>query len=261
MLHGAWDEEQAAAQIVAEAIGATKIVRRDVSGAPPGAHHYDLKTGERVVALEVTTATDQAVVEFWAAVHEREWEDPSLTNSWGIVVEHLGGVSQLHKRIGEALRYLEAAGIDRVDGSPVPKAWSQEVRDGITALHAIGVRQAIATSVPEGTVPRIVVGSVGPGNWFLNNDLNEVVQLEIEPNIKKLRKADVGERHLFVWLDLFSDKAQASVHHILLTNLVPDEPLNMPRDLDVVWVAPTALVSGENVLLKATAGGWELSNK
>ncbi len=130
-----WNEEVDAAHIVADVLGAHRVVCRDVSGAPPSTHDFDLHIGKRVVALEVTTATDQAVKEWWAAVEDLEWNEPTLQHSWGLLLKHGIRVKPLRSQIFDLLGVLERLGIDKINGGVPPKSWGTEKCDAINALH------------------------------------------------------------------------------------------------------------------------------
>ena len=65
MTESDWDKEQAAAEIIAALVGAARLEKRDVPGARPGTHDYDLHVDDHVIALEVTSSTDGEVRSFW----------------------------------------------------------------------------------------------------------------------------------------------------------------------------------------------------
>jgi hypothetical protein len=85
-----------------------------------------------------------------------------------------------------------------------------------------GVRQGISTETSK--TRWISIGTVGPGDWTSNNALNVAVQAAIERHREKLWRAQADERHTFIRLDSFSDKALVSMYHILMTGRQPDEP-------------------------------------
>ena len=63
-----------AGRVLSGILGGT-VVPRDVPGAPPGTHDFDLVLGGgRVIAVEETISTNRQIVEFWAALHDQSWE-------------------------------------------------------------------------------------------------------------------------------------------------------------------------------------------
>ena len=76
-------EEVQAAVAVAATLGGTYIPR-DVPGAPEGTHDFDIHVGSRVIALEVTSATDGSTTAMWDRVSKSDLLQPSLRYSWGL---------------------------------------------------------------------------------------------------------------------------------------------------------------------------------
>ena len=107
-----WDEEQAAAEVIAARLGATDIVKRDVPGASPRTHDYDLHVDDRVIALEITSATDGDVRSFWDTVHDQEWEEPSLSRSWGLTLKPGTRNKGLREKVAPLLRTLETEDVE-----------------------------------------------------------------------------------------------------------------------------------------------------
>ena len=84
-------EELAAANVVAAALGG-RWESRDGEDDPPGMHDFDVILSDgRCIALEVTSATDGAVVALSDAAVGREgrhqrWPAPGLANDWIVTI-------------------------------------------------------------------------------------------------------------------------------------------------------------------------------
>jgi len=250
-----WDEKSDAAAVVAKHVGATAINKRDVPGAPPSTHDFDLIVGDRVIALEVTSATDEGSKHLWKAVRTSSWVEPSLHYSWSLTLRPDTLFGKLQGSGVNHLRQLEERGVMKFTEYDKHLTQSPASR-AIQQLMKLGVRNGVAV---EDDPTCVVVGVYGPRGWSAPEYLNGTVTLAIDANIERLRNAAADERHLFVWLDSTSPESQAAVRHILSFGGVPDAPPTLPDGLDAVWTMPGAVV-GEQLrpLMKATVSGWEL---
>lgn len=77
-----FDEEPVAAELVAGELGGTPT-QREVPGAPPKTHDFDIDLSDgRVVALVVTSSADFGLKSMWAAIHTGLWDARALRTSW-----------------------------------------------------------------------------------------------------------------------------------------------------------------------------------
>lgn len=248
-------EEAEAAQIVGTYIGADDTVRRDVRGAPPSTHDFDLLVGGRVIALEVTSATDEGLRDLWHSVGHWTWTEPSLAWSWGLSLRPGSRINDLHRQIASLLQVLEKAAVDSFSDSESRGTRPPNVPEALDKLRRLGVQRG--SSVAD-QPSRIVVGVVGPSGWSDVNDLNAAIRTAIDDNTDKLRKAAADERQLFVWLDWTSHAAQAAINGVTSFGRLPAAPV-FPAWLHFVWVMPRAMADSQRTrpLLRVSTDGWE----
>jgi hypothetical protein len=84
--------ELAGAQLVAELLGG-RPDPQDVEGAHDATHDFNIigLTDDRLVALEITRASDSAIVSQLKAAFGKEWIAPTLANNWMIAIGHTTG--------------------------------------------------------------------------------------------------------------------------------------------------------------------------
>lgn len=82
-----WDEKHAE-QIVGEKTGGLAHTR-DVPGAPPGTHDFDVVLPDgRILAVEATPHADPEQFRLYAAIRQYgEWIFPELTCSWYLILD------------------------------------------------------------------------------------------------------------------------------------------------------------------------------
>ena len=256
MTEAQWDEEKAAADIVAAQVGAAQPDKRDVPGAPPGTHDYDLHIGDRTIVLEVTSATDGEVRSLWDTVHDHEWEEATLGRSWGLTLKPGSRIKGLADKAVPLLRTLEAQGVEKFDDSYPSRRSSDVTLRALHQLSEIGIRNGISmNSKPT----RIVVSVIGPSGWGSSGTLINVVERAAQRKVKQLSRAAADERHLFLWLDWSDYDAQAAMHFVMDLGVLPEHPPSLPAGIDKVWIMPFAVMDGRTrPLLSATAEGWEI---
>jgi hypothetical protein len=114
----------------------------------------------------------------------------------------------------------------------------------------------MGNSVHSATHPSTIVLGSGRGVVGEPRILNTEIEMIVDANIEKLRKADAHERHLFVWLD-WSDLGS---QYVMMRERIPETPPHLPVDIDAVWVAPYALEGELPIdtpwLRLVTASGW-----
>ncbi len=228
------------------------VVPKDVPGAPPGTHDFDLELGDgRVIAVEVTVSTDRRVVEFWAAVHDQSWDAPQLRTSWLLNVTPPANIKTLRGNVEPLLCGLEQAGRSKFG-----------IRDGTTAPE---VKELLRLLVKGGDVwngvlpPRIFLYSTSVGSVGIDGVRAAVEHETAKPdNRAKLGRAPADERHFFVWIDPLHTQAAAAMGFMGVT--VPTG-CTLPPEIDTLWVAiPTTDDSGadgERLWRYTRQSGWE----
>ncbi len=112
--------ELGAAHTVAQVLGGTPESRdKPGPGALDGTHDFDIHLpGGGVVALEVTTAANKAMIGTTAAMRKlRDAKWPELTHSWGLTGRHPENgaddprINEVVKRGNRLLAQLEQAGV------------------------------------------------------------------------------------------------------------------------------------------------------
>lgn len=256
---GDFDEELFAATLVAGLLDG-RPERRDVPGAPPRTHDYDIYlTDGRVVALEVTSSATPALKSMWAAISKDEWDASTLRRSWTLLLRepnewYVPNIKQLRGKAVACLEILEQADVERFGSSSSLARGDVDVRNAMFALANLGVTDGASCTV-EGESPRIVFGSasgVGFGDPYA---LNWVVEKAVIENVGKLRQSGRDALHLFVWLDWTDRGAQYNV----MMGRVPDRPPELPADIAAVWVTPHGIYAPgvqPTWLWKAMSTGW-----
>lgn len=215
--------------------------RRDVASAPAATHDYDICLLDRVVALEVTRAAVPELRSQQAAIANKSWETRTLQYNWALQVDaahsgHSGTrITDVHKQAEYLLGVLERHGVERFDPTHQPSG-PAEVIDAICRLRELGVAGASSGQPPPGMQTRISVGTFGVGEAIDGAAVNEAIERAASENAGKLAKADVDERHLFVWMDRSDPAAEAS----LFLHRIPEESPSLPQGVDTVWAATWA---------------------
>jgi len=251
-------EEETAAQLLSARLGADNVIPRDVPGAPPATHDFDLQIQGRIVAVEVTMAADGAIKSFWAAQHDHQWDEPTLTLSWGLTLMPGTRVNGVRSNAPRYVRLLEEIEVTKFDATRLSWRTDPEEATLVRSVADLGVRAGMSVNDPP---VRIVIGTVGPVDWGGADGLAEVVEKEARANAEKLAKANGDERHLFVWLDWTSNQGQAAVYSILNIGVPPRVP-NLPPSINTVWVSPIAMKEGgREFLWRVTPPApWELND-
>ena len=256
---GNFDEELVAAELVAGLLDG-RPERRDVPGAPPRTHDYDIHLSDgRVVALEITSSATATLKSMWAAISKEGWDAPTLRHSWTLILREPSetyepDIKQLRRKAASHLEILEHADVERFSPS-----WDRprgvEVWKALQGLASLGVTDGASWSV-EGEPPKIVPGSASGVGFGAPYALNRAVEKAVTENLEKLRESGRDELHLFVWLDWTDLGAQYN----LMRGRMPDRPPELPSDIGVVWVAPYAIYGAPGAqppwLWKATSEAW-----
>jgi NACHT domain len=221
-----WDEKHAE-QIVGQLTGGT-IRTRDVPGAPPGTHDFDVVLPDgRVLAVEATLHTDRRQLGLHAALRQYgEWSHPELACSWYLILDpEATQVRSLHAEAGTLLASHPGvlAGLDGFR----PRADSR--------LYQLGVRGI--RKLPQLHPPQVIcepddfdLAVLDPQN---GRTVAGVIEQLASRKAAKLARADADERHLFAWIDFFQKTTLADLGH---TGLPMASPA-LPAPVDAAWIA------------------------
>jgi hypothetical protein len=255
-------EEESAGTIVAQQVGG-KLVALDVLGAPDATHDLDvlLPDGRRI-ALEVTSAGDEAVEALRREALGRVWEAPTLAHHWwiGLPIDGRIRVRDLMSEVIPHLEVLERHAVERVGGLARADRWSpaevhQEPAAAAGAVLRLGVSHATRLGPPKPGEAARVMASLHGGAGSNFDAMNDLVSECARKKIDKLMAATGDERHLFVWI-----RSSASDAELAIATLPPPaSPPGLPDGIDAVWVAtsggPDALYA--RLLRLRPPGAWE----
>lgn len=238
-----WDEKHAE-QIVGEKTGGLAHTR-DVPGAPPGTHDFDVVLPDgRILAVEATLHADPDQFRLYAAIRQYgEWIFPELTCSWYLILDPAATkVRDLHAEAGVLLSSHPGVLAD-LDGFR-PRAESR-----LHQLGVLGVRKLSQLHPPQ---------VVCEPDYFDARDLDphggrtitKVIEQLADRKADKLARADADGRHLFVWIDFLQKGALADLGY----NGIPRANPRLPASVDVVWIAEA--FSPGRVLTYARHNGW-----
>jgi hypothetical protein len=214
--------------------------RTDLPGGPNSQPDFEIDTGSRTIALEVTSTTVEEVRSFWDAVGKELWDCTKLTCGWSISLTAAGPGSRgapvrvVRKTIEDNLLVLETADC-RHFGPPHPLPADPTVAEAVGSLFALGVRAGGCIGPPpHSDIPaRIMIGTTGPAGISDPAHINRAAENAMQANIDKLRHAQVDERQLFIWVDSTDHACFAPLSFGTL-------PADQPRFLDgidKIWVA------------------------
>lgn len=239
-----------AGRILSRVIGGT-VVLRDIPGAPPGTHDFDLTSADLgTIAVEVTISTDRTVLEFWHAIHQQSWDTPQLRNSWFLNVAAPTRVKGLRGQIEPLLQGLERRGIEQFGirrQADVPE---------VKQLHKLLIKSG---GVLTGYKPsQIFMNSTGVGVGDINA-VNRAIEHEAmkQDNRTKLGRAKANERHLFVWVDPLASHAAVAIGSMDV--MLPASGCSLPPEIDAVWLATPGtddVTDAESRLWRCDRHGW-----
>ena len=256
-------ELEAAALVAAELDGIA--VARDGRKAPPGTHDFDIVTGDRTVALEVTTSVDELALRAIARMSNALTEAPELAEVWVLIAEHpkdeatMPDFKRIGREAGALLAQLEAEGCREVGRthSPIYRL-SGEPRRIAEKLLALGVTSAAAVGPPSEGEGWFSVSLVGGGGWHDPEALNEAVVKECAANVKKVVAAGRDDGQVFIWMDTSNFASEFA----LFMGRPPQSGPDLPEGISIVWIGmwdPGKTPGSKSSLLwKATRDGWEI---
>jgi hypothetical protein len=256
--------EQVAGQIVAQQLGGQER-GRDVAGAPPGTHDFDITLADgRLIALEVTSAADGAQEALRSLALGRDWKAPSLRHHWWLGVPKDGSikVKALMTKVVPHLEVLERHNVEQVGGGNradrrnPPVGVHEEVADAAHGVFDLGADRATRLGAPKRGETALVMASLRGGAGSNFDLLNDLVARCAKAKAEKLVAAAGDERHLFVWM-----RPSASDAELAMATLPP--PVStpaIPDGINVTWVAtePTAFDAKFGLLWRLEPPGrWE----
>lgn len=243
------DEREAlAAKTMREVYGPTwKVTPRDVSGAPPRTHDFDLTDGSVVVGVEVSTIAEQATVddsERWSRFFpDLTTQVPGLASGWLISAYIGGNPRRLLRGLATWLADLEGLGqrsvwTDRWQAYAFEPA---ELRPPefatLYALAAVGVRSAaVVDELPPGRC-HVVLEDDG-FSWsptedtYFSDFVSEQLAGPHASDVAKAEGAGADRWAVFLWLHALS---HFDVIRRLDNDLLGGE-LTDTGTLDEVWI-------------------------
>ncbi len=238
--------EQAAARILAAQLGGTARAL-DVPGAAERTPDLEVVIADgRTIAVEITTAADEAIEALHRLAIEREWPAPSLAYHWWLGVPNNGNVrvKALMRGVVRHLEVLERndveqiGGLGRVENRRRLESASGEVAHATREVFALGADRANRLGKPKPGETSLVMASLH-GSASSNFDtLNAMVTERANAKAEKLATATADERHLFVWV-----RPSVPGHELTMGTLPPpEETPKLPEAVDVAWVATAPLV-------------------
>ncbi len=257
-------EEAAAGAIVAQALGGI-VVPRDIEGAPEETHDLDVVEIPLLgrVALEVTSARDEAIKSLHSAGYGRKHLARTLASDWWVGLPNDGEL-QVRKTFAKAephVRVLEQHGVRDLGGVALadrrpPAGANEQVAAASRALFDLGVSYARRLSGPDrGEVPEFVPAfHGGAGSDF--GTLYALVEACANDNAAKLIAAECEERHLFVWMGSSASDAELA----FATLSPPAVPPRLPAGVDALWLASPTTTPGAafaRLWRLRPPGGWE----
>jgi hypothetical protein len=256
--------EIAAGELIAHILGG-RAEAQDVKGAPDATIDFlilDLPNDD-VVALEVTSAANSAVVSQNRAAFGRDWISPELGHNWMIGIGREDPKMSIRDLMTQVIpivvlfeRTGETAVEVRYDPQYQPRSpeRSEEMHDAMVKMFDLGVYAARLWSEPEEGRPGQLIPSISQGLSSDPGQINELVVERAEKKIDKLRATEADERHLFVWMD--SSHAEAE---LAFATLAPPPAPIIPEGIDVVWlVEPTGWPGSVRIWRLVPPDEWEV---
>jgi hypothetical protein len=208
---------------------------------PPG-HDYDIRVGDRVIALEVTKSTAEERVALHAAIGRlHEGHVGHITMHWQVWISDAKpgfrgpDLRPIFDKAPPLLRVLEQHGVWGFGrGCESLCRDKPDLRPSIRALHDLGLiaGHSVGPLTPKER-PLLLVGTSGEGGMVDANEVNGVVEICATKKLDQLLAADAHERHLFVVVESTDYAASAALPAGLH---LPDRPPKLPEEIDTMWV-------------------------
>ncbi|WP_441976981.1 hypothetical protein [Microbacterium sp. 2MCAF23] len=262
------DREVRAAQSMRAVYGADwMVVPRDVKGAAPGTHDFDLTDGLTTVAVEVSTIADGAVVGDSAGWSQHfpdaAWNIDGLDQGWVITVQASGNARKTKQLLGAWLTDLES----RNEHAVWSDSWQQHAftpqghcPPGFATLHgmaSVGVTSAhVEASLPAGVCTLLIVDD--GFTWSPSDDdyISDFVSEQLAgphaSDVEKVGRATADRRAVFLWL-------HAQSHFDVVRRLDNDlfgGTLTGTGPLDEVWIGRHFVDESVSLWVWRASGGW-----
>lgn len=195
--------EDLAAMAIAGELGG-RACRRDVPGATPGTHDFDVAlSDERIVALEITTAAHKPWVQLVRRVSAQSSDVvPALRHTWSIR-GHFGylplrpegapDVRAVRRQASLHLRSLEDAGVGGFDELFEEKPGA-DLAASVRSLRQLGITAARCHHDEPPPAKLILRGLSGYSGPVSPDAINYVIEAEVARNCAKLQRATADDR-------------------------------------------------------------------
>lgn len=195
------------------------------------------RDGKRVGWLEVTTATDQASRTLYGQLERigHKLSTDRLQYDWFLLVKPAFDV----RAIGDGERLFDALAIRELTGTPYPTRSmgpnSHPESDAI--LNELHVAHGGPTNPADGDA----VVRLNPKGQMHMVDANTINRLAVERFTAKRSQLEgrQGERHLFVWVDIWERSGASVAMGTYDDPQVPDEGPVFPDWVSDVWLLHT----------------------
>lgn len=263
------DRELRAAQAVRAVYGTTawQIIPRDIDGAPPATHDFDLFDGTTTVAVEVTTIAKTETLRD-AAEWNRRFPDLAIElegvgKGWLVTVAGGGKARKTRQQLGTWLAELERLHMFSAQTERWQEhAFSSEAHrpawfDTLRAMQAAGViRAEVHHPLPAGQCMFLKVDDgfeYDPSDYeYVSMFVSEQLKGVHASDVQKLQQATADRRVLFLWLD-----AQSHFDIIrLLDNNVLGGSVSNAGAVDEVWIGRHFISGAVTVYRWCADKGW-----
>lgn len=238
------DEELARAILVPYLSGQLVALASTDDPTPDFALYRD---GRPAGWLEVTTATDEATHRVSANLRRRgqRFFSDRLTRSWMVIFRRTADLSRLDReRLVDALVPKEQILARDTFGQADPRVRrrfaSEDMRDYPT-MRAILAEYDVADTYDLPThdgQPRVLLNHEGHASFVDPAHINRLVEAKLDAKQKQLEGRS-GERHLFIWVDVYERSGAAVAMGGYDEPELPDELPSFPPWGTAVWLMGT----------------------
>lgn len=263
------DRELRAAQAVRAVFGTTAwdIIPRDIAGAAPGTHDFDMYDGQTTVAVEVSTIAKTETLRD-SAEWNRHFPDltfdlENITKGWLVTVSGNGNARETRQQLGAWLAELErvdlfsARTVDWQEYVFLPEKHQPSWVGTLRLMQSAGVLAAeVHPTIPpgQGQLLKIDAGyewDPSDGEYvsrFVSAQLADVH----DSDVQKLNRAIADRRVLFLWLDV---QSHFDIIRRLDNHMLGGEVLNA-GSVDEVWIGRQFSNGAVTVYRWCAANGW-----
>lgn len=241
--------EEAAAKTVATVAGGDYELH-DIPGRS-SAYDYTIRRGDFRAAVEVTQATDTAAERYYGAIgrYGESFDAEGLQHHWMVAVDtppsdfRARDLKRLQQDLLAMISLLETKGRTRFDCHRAAEA----EREVCATYDFVKFGNTVDLDGP----PDVRLNHV-PVVAFDAGDLVEVaeVRARLDDNRRKLAKSGLGERHLFVWVNVWELGASAA----FAVGVPPPRAPDLPEEVTDLWVG--RLVDEEVQVWHFAGGTW-----